>query len=115
MYLIVAEAKAELGESDALDYVWEIAKRNADLQKSGIPTDKNGLLNFISVERRRELFQEGHRWFDLRRTGELMTRVGGNYPVTNWDASKFVYPIPSQEVNASGIAQNDGWSNNLPD
>lgn len=115
MYLIVAESKAELGESDAVDYVWEIAKRNADLQKSGIPTDKNGLLNFISIERRRELFQEGHRWFDLRRTGELMTRVGGNYPVTNWDASKFVYPIPSQEVNASGIAQNDGWSNNLPD
>lgn len=114
MYLIVGEAKAQLGESDAVDYVWEIAKRNADLEKSSIPTDKAGILNFISVERRRELFQEGHRWFDLRRTGELMTRVGGNYPVNNWDASKFVYPIPSQEVNASGIAQNDGWSDNLP-
>ncbi len=114
MYLIVAEAKAQTDEADAVDYVWEIAKRNADLAKTSIPTDKAGLLNFISVERRRELFQEGHRWFDLRRTGEIMTRVGGNFPVSNWNASKFVYPIPSQEVNASGIAQNTGWETNLP-
>lgn len=114
MYLILAEAKAQLGEADAVDYLWEIAKRNPDLEKSTIPTTKNELLQFISVERRRELFQEGHRWFDMRRTGEIMTRVGGNYPVNNYDVAKFAYPIPSQEVNASGIAQNDGWKNNLP-
>jgi hypothetical protein len=97
-----------------VDYVWQIARRNPDLAKSAIPTDKPGLLSFIAIERRRELFQEGHRWFDLRRSGEILTRVGGNFPVSNWDASKFVYPIPSQEVNASGIAQNEGWNNNLP-
>lgn len=114
MYLIIAEAKAQLGEEDAVDYVWEIAKRNPNLEKSAIPTDKLGLLEFISVERRRELFQEGHRWYDLRRTGENLTRVGGNFDINNWDASKFVYPIPSQEVNASGLSQNDGWNNNLP-
>ena len=114
MYLIQAEAKAQLGQPDAVDYVWQIARRNPDLAKSAIPTDKPGLLSFIAIERRRELFQEGHRWFDLRRSGEILTRVGGNFPVSNWDASKFVYPIPSQEVNASGIAQNEGWNNNLP-
>jgi hypothetical protein len=114
MYLIIAEAKAQLGQADAVDYVFEIAKRNPDLVKSDIPTDKAGLLNFISIERRRELFQEGHRWFDLRRTGEKLTRAGGSFPVTNWDASKFVYPIPANEINASGIAQNTDWSANLP-
>ena len=114
MHLIVAEAKAQLGEEDAVDYLWNIASRNPDLVKADLPTEKQALLDFISVERRRELFQEGHRWFDLRRTGENLTRVGGNYPITNWNASAFVYPIPSQEVNASGLAQNTGWSENLP-
>lgn len=114
MYLIIAEAKAQLGQADAVDFVYEIAKRNPDLKKADIPTGKDALLQFISVERRRELFQEGHRWFDLRRTGEIMTRVGGNYPINNWDASKFVYPIPAKEVNASNIPQTEKWNDALP-
>lgn len=114
MYLIIAEAKAELGQADAVDFLYAIAKRNPSLDKASIPTDKVGLLEFISVERRRELFQEGHRWFDMRRTGEILTREGGNYAIKNWDPSSFVYPIPSQEVNASGIAQNVDWNKNLP-
>ncbi len=114
MYLIIAEAKAHLGQSDAVDFVYEIARRNPDLEKSDIPTEKDALLQFISVERRRELFQEGHRWYDLRRTGELLTRDGGNFQISNWDASKFVYPIPADEVNASGLSQTEGWSDALP-
>lgn len=114
MYLIVAETKARLNEDDAIDYLWEIARRNPNLEKNNLPSDQEALLEFISIERRRELFQEGHRWFDLRRTGEELTRIGGNFPVNNWDASRFVYPIPSQEVNASGLEQNDGWNENLP-
>ena len=114
LYLIIAEAKAQLGQADALDALFEIARRNPDLKKEDLPAGKDELLKFISVERRRELFQEGHRFFDLRRTGELMTRSGGNYPITNWDASKFVYPIPANEINASGLEQNTGWASALP-
>lgn len=115
MYLILAEANAQTGDTQAaIDNLFAVAKRNPDLKKEDIPTTKADLLKFISVERRRELFQEGHRWYDLRRTGELMTRVGGNVAITNWDASKFVYPIPTNEVNASGLAQNENWFNYLP-
>ncbi len=114
MHLIIAEAKAQLEEADAVDYVFNVAKRNPDLEKSDIPTAKEDLLEFISVERRRELFQEGHRWFDVRRTGELISREGSRAIYKNWDASKFVYPIPSQEVNASGIVQNENWNKALP-
>jgi hypothetical protein len=114
MYLILAEAKAQLGQADAVEFVFEVAKRNPDLLKSQIPTDKAGLLHFISMERRRELFQEGHRWFDLRRTGERMTRVGGSFGITNWSASQFVYPVPAKEINASGIVQNENWNAALP-
>ncbi|MDR2499138.1 MAG: RagB/SusD family nutrient uptake outer membrane protein, partial [Tannerellaceae bacterium] len=94
--------------------LFEIAQRNPDLKKEDLPTGKAELLAFISVERRRELFQEGHRYFDMRRTGELMTRVGGNFPISNWDVSKFVFPIPANEINASGLEQNTGWSSALP-
>lgn len=114
MHLIIAEAKAQLEEADAVDYVFNVAKRNPDLKKSDIPTDKEDLLNFISIERRRELFQEGHRWFDARRTGESLSRNGTRAIFTDFDVSKFVYPIPSQEVNASGITQNDNWNKTLP-
>lgn len=115
MYLILAEANAQLGDTPtAIDNLYAVAKRNPDLKKEDIPTGKADLLKFISVERRRELFQEGHRWFDLRRTGERMTRVGGNAAISDWDASQFVYPIPTDEVNASGLAQNENWFNALP-
>ena len=112
VYLLAAEAKAQLGDASAIDDLYEIAKRNVDLVITDIPTDKDGLLNFISEERRRELYQEGHRWFDMRRTGEIMSDRndldGGSF-----DVQKFVYPIPLYEINASGIQQND-WLPGLP-
>lgn len=115
MYLIIAEAKAQLGENDAVDYVYAIAQRNPDLQKSDIPTSKADFLEFISAERRRELFQEGHRYFDMRRTGEILNRVGGTAIITGWDPSKFSYPIPLSEINASGISQTPNWDSYLPE
>jgi len=112
VYLLAAEAKAYLGDAGAIDDLYEIAKRNVDLVKTDIPTDKDGLLTFISEERRRELYQEGHRWFDMRRTGEIMSgRIdldGGSF-----DVQKFVYPIPIHEIKSSGIKQNE-WLPGLP-
>ena len=63
---------------------------------------KQAILN----ERRLELALEGHRWFDLVRTGtvdvEMGLAVNKNY---------YVFPIPSSEVLASGgiITQNAGY------
>ena len=115
MYLIIAEAKAQLGQPDAVDYLFEVASRNPNLSKSDIPTGKTGLLKFISDERIREFFQEGHRFFDARRNGELVTRSEGiSFYYANWDVSKFVFPIPQSEVNASGIEQNTDWFKQKP-
>ncbi len=114
LYLIIAEAMAQQGEADAVTYLYEVAKRNPDLKKADIPTAKADLLQFIADERRRELFQEGHRLFDARRTGEKMTREGGIAVYKDWDSSAFVYPIPANEINASGITQNTNWKTVLP-
>jgi hypothetical protein len=60
------------------------------------------------------LFEEGFRWYDARRTGEKIMAGDGLY--TDFDVSKFVYPIPANEVNAGfGTEQNTDWSSNLPE
>ncbi|MEO5180403.1 RagB/SusD family nutrient uptake outer membrane protein, partial [Bacteroides ovatus] len=56
---------------------------------------------------------EGHRFFDARRLGKIISVADGSY--TNFNIAKFVYPIPSFEVNSGfGVIQTEGWSNNLP-
>jgi hypothetical protein len=70
-YLIRAEAKAHLGESDAVDDLNAIRNR-AGLPDYNGPTDQSSLLVAILHERQVELFCEwGHRWFDLKRTNNL--------------------------------------------
>jgi len=82
---------------------------------AGLPSDRDGLLAFIADERVRELTQEGHRWFDLRRRGDLMSRTPGETlrDITNLDVRRTVLPIPAIEINASGIRQNY-WTETLP-
>lgn len=60
----------------------------------------------IADERRLELAFEGHRWFDLVRTGTVDAEMG---QVINSDYHLF--PIPNSEVLASGgvITQNPGY------
>lgn len=60
----------------------------------------------IQDERRLELAFEGHRWFDLVRTGTVNQEIG-----VSVDPNYFVFPIPISEVLASDgeITQNSGY------
>lgn len=115
MYLILAEAKANTGDvaGAATDLLYT-AKRNSAIKVVGdLPGDKDGLLAFIAKERKREFFQEGHRLFDVRRTGEVISVSNDKY--ANFDAKTFVFPIPASEINSGfKCEQNENWSNNLP-
>jgi hypothetical protein len=56
-------------------------------------------------ERRLELGMEGHRFFDLVRTGQAASKI------TGWIANKNeVFPIPQAEVDISGLTQNPGYN-----
>lgn len=112
MSLILAEIYAREGDLDnSKDYLLYTAKRNTDI------TDVNSLnlssaddiLKFISDERIREFAGEGHRFYDARRMGDKITNLN------NFDIKKFVFPIPSAEINAGFCTQqNEGWEKNLP-
>lgn len=112
MTLIIAECEARQGNiEEAQKYLFYTARRNQDLKESDLPTTTEGLLSFIADERVREFFQEGKRFIDARRMG--LTISGDNF--SNWDIQKFVFPIPSNEVNSGfGVEQNANWSDNLP-
>lgn len=116
MYLILAESYANDGNlPKSAQNLLVVAKRNpAVATVADLPSTKVDLLKFVKEERQRELFQEGHRWFDLRRNGEQLQRTSGVMPITNYDVYKFCYPIPVNEINASGILQNDKWFDFLP-
>ena len=116
MFLIQAEAYAKQAAPDfekAKNALLEVAaKRNPDLDESDIAEDQT-IINVIEKERTLELIQEGHRFFDARRLGKVINVSDGAY--TNFDIAKFVYPIPSSEVNSGFVViQTEGWSNNLP-
>jgi hypothetical protein len=61
-------------------------------------------------ERRWELVQEGHRWFDLVREGKLVESVK-KIPAKSAVGDKHnLFPIPQAEINVNAkITQNPGW------
>lgn len=115
MKLIIAEAEAMndqlINAQNALIYT---AKRDSAITSVGdLPDTKDELLSFIAKERKRELFAEGHRYYDARRTGEKITVANGKFP--DFDIQNFVFPIPSDEINSGfQCEQNEGWFDFLP-
>lgn len=122
MFLIKAEAYAQLGNvSDAATNLLTVAKRNPAIAAvEDLPADKAGLLSFVKDERARELFQEGHRLYDLRRWGQKVNVEASQAPAINWmvtdyNISDCVFPIPAGEINTkAGVEQNAGWQATFP-
>ena len=71
-------------------------------------------IDFILDERARELMGEHDRWFDLKRTQTLLTRVPAYNPFVvkydNLNKNHLVRPIPQDERNkVDGLSQNEGY------
>lgn len=114
LYLIIAECELEASNTvAAANALLEVAKRNKAITSvAELPTTASALRLFIAEERRRELFQEGHRLFDARRTGETIYPESGYLQLNN---GLSLFPIPNSEINAGfGVVQNLNWNNYLP-
>jgi len=116
MHLIIAEAQARNNNLPAArTALLNVAKRNPNITGvDHLPQNQAELLAFIADERARELTGEGHRWFDLRRTGALLNRTSDLKNIADFDVKNNVMPIPQQERNASKIEQNPNWAQNMP-
>ena len=104
--LMAAEANSRGGISDAKarGYLNQIRRRafgdlNHDISASGV-----ALTDFILAERRVELAGEGHRFFDLVRTGKAAQEIIGFKAAKNE-----LFPIPFEEIQFAG----GNWTQNL--
>jgi hypothetical protein len=117
MYLNRAEARAQQNNlQGALDDLNEIRNRVGmnDLTLAEAGTQQS-VLEAIEMERGIEFIEEGHRWFDLVRTGRAMT-VLTNIDRTNGDAEsledpgRMVFPIPSRDIDSNeNLEQNEAY------
>jgi tetratricopeptide (TPR) repeat protein len=115
MYLIRAECRAQQGElAEALADLNTIRLRAGLPAMSGPNPDKYTILNAILKERQVEFFTEqGHRWFDLKRTGAVDTVMAIETPAKGggeWNATKRLWPIPKDEIiHDPNLYQNPGY------
>jgi hypothetical protein len=123
-YLIRAEARLKQGNTaGAAADINVIRTRAAWHVADGVSEDKVAAmqitadqvdLNFLLEERARELVGEGHRWFDLTRTGTLVERVRlyNSDARDNIQSHHVVRPIPLSQIDrtSGGYQQNPGYN-----
>ncbi len=98
MYLISAEAQ---GVANGLDRLNEL--RQARGLGKVLPGTEAEFIEAILTERRKEFLCEGHRWYDLVRTGKAVEKLGIQQYQT-------LMPIPEQERQANrNLTQNTGY------
>lgn len=109
LLLMKAEALNETNQSDlALTNLNKVRQRARSSYIGTIPTDlltdvtttdKNLLRTAIQKERRAELAQEFHRYFDLMRWGKSIaeTALGPDF---NYESKRY-FPIPQAEIDAN--------------
>ena len=120
MYLNAAEAAFDLGEKEtAANYLNAIIS-NRTTDESKLVTASNITAERIYMERRKELFGEGHRYFDALRRGEKIVRYTSSanrgwhgilssdaQVIDTWNSKKELPLIPEYEVDANpNIQQN---------
>lgn len=116
VYLIRAEARAELALTDAsrragaLEDLNTIVKR-ADTQAADVDLSGQVLIDRILLERRKELAFEGNRLFDLNRKRKNVVNIQSDAQTTyTYPNNRFIMPIPYDEMNANpNMVQNPGW------
>ena len=116
VYLTRAEAFARTNRiADALkDLNGLLSKRYRNGTFTPVSlTDAEQLLRIILAERRKELPGRGTRWTDLRRLNQdsrfaitLLRHIGGTAYTLPPNSPRYLFPIPDNEINTSGIPQN---------
>ena len=107
--LLAAEALNATGQDEqAREYLNQVRRRAFGDEDHDISASGAALGDFIQRERRLELLGEGHRFFDLVRTGEAAGAIEGFTAGKNE-----LFPVPFEEIQfANGNwLQNPGYAN----
>jgi hypothetical protein len=113
-FLIRAEARAQLNNITGARNDINVIRARAGLPNT-TANDKVSLLNAVLHERQVELFSEwGHRWFDLKRTGNADAVMSVVRPIkangSPWQSYMQLYPILFSDIEKnSNLLQNTGY------
>lgn len=112
MYLIEAEALARSGNNaGAQDALYTLAV-NRDPQYKKSANTGQALIDEIMIQRRFELWGEGFRFYDLKRTNSALNRNGGNHSATFTNGvldvpagdKRWQFLLPNDEIrNTNGL------------
>lgn len=116
-YMVLRLAEIYLIRSEAFAQENDLANSSKDLniirKRAGLPphvaSSKSDLLATIAHENRIEFFSEwGHRWLDLKRTGQATSVLS---PIkASWIPSAQLYPIPLGDILTDpNLTQNPGY------
>jgi hypothetical protein len=112
-YLIRAEARAQQN-----NLAGAVADLNSIRNRAGLPNytgivDQPSLISAIMHERQVELFAEGHRWLDVKRTNtvDAVMNTVATQKGSSWQSYQQLYPIPVSDIQNSGewITQNPNY------
>lgn len=107
MYLIEAEALArQAKDAEAADVLFVLAN-NRDPKYTKSTNTGSALIDEIMIQRRVELWGEGFRFYDLKRTNAPLNRNGGNHSATFTNGAmdipagdkRWQFLIPQAEIN----------------
>jgi starch-binding outer membrane protein, SusD/RagB family len=107
--LMYAEVLNELDRTnEAYQYINKVRNRAGLADLSGLTKDQ--FRDKVLEERKLELACEGHRWFDLVRTGALEKYVPIAKPGLVPTKTHYLFPIPQRERDINkNLPQNEGY------
>lgn len=107
-----AEALNESGGANSAQYLNLVRNRVGLMNTTA--TSQSELRDAIELERRLEFVGEGHRWFDLKRTGKAVETMNTWFTTNNKNVTinsdHLLLPIPQSQLDTDPeIKQNEGY------
>lgn len=110
--LLYAECLNENNNTPLARTYLDLVRQRANLGGT-TATDQTSMRTAIAHERRLELAGEGHRWYDLLRTGTAIQTMNNFFKDQDRnitvDPIRLLAPIPQVEVNITEMEQNKGY------
>ncbi|WP_418501575.1 RagB/SusD family nutrient uptake outer membrane protein [Flagellimonas sp.] len=110
--LLYAECLNENNKTSLAGTYLDLVRERANLGGT-TATDQTSMRAAIALERRLELAGEGHRWYDLLRTGTAIQIMNSFFQTEGRgitvDPIRLLAPIPQAEVDITEMEQNPGY------
>ncbi|UBZ13967.1 RagB/SusD family nutrient uptake outer membrane protein [Flagellimonas marinaquae] len=110
--LLYAECLNENNKTAAAATYLNMVRNRANLDDT-TASGQSDMRSAIAMERRLELAGEGHRWFDLLRTGKALETMNAFFQndgsKITVEAYRLLSPLPQAEVDITKMEQNPGY------